>query len=141
MTIRVGVRLRSASGAELRTFAIVNTAFESDVPELIIPERAAEELGLYPKLPAGTEVWDFKVVGGTAKGYRIGGAVKVWAETEDKKTGPCDVVVSIIPREDEILLSDKLIDALEIEPVRPGEGLWRFRGETELRKSAPPKKW
>ena len=141
MAVRVKIRLKSATGAELRTSAIANTAFESDVAELIIPERAAEELGLYPRLPAGTEVWDFKVVGGIAKGYRIKGLVKAWGETEDKKVGPCDVVVSIAPGEDEVLLCDKLIDALEIELMRPGEGLWRFRGETTLRKSVPAKRW
>ena len=141
MAVRVEVRLKSKSGAELKTAAIANAAFESDVKEIIIPERAAAELGLFPKLPAGSEVWDYKGVGGIAKGYRIEGLVKVWAETEDKKVGPRDVVVSIVPGEDEVLLCDKAIDALEIELVKPGKGLWRFRGETGLRKSVLAKKW
>lgn len=143
MVVRVGVRLESASETKLRTAAIANSAFESDEAELIVPEGVAEKLGIYPKLPNGTEVGDFRGVGGIAKGYRIKGLVKAWAIAEDKKVGPCDVVVSVMSGEDEILLCDKLIDELEIELVRPGEGLWRFRGESEskLRKSEKPEKW
>lgn len=141
MVIRVGVRLESASGTKLKTAAMANSAFESEEAELIVPERVAEELGLYPLLPTGAEVGDFKGVGGVAKGYRIKGLVKAWVEAEDKKVGPRDVVVSILPGEDEVLLCDKLIDALEIELVRPGEGLWRFKGEAALRKSVPAKRW
>ena len=141
MVVRVEIRLKSTSGTEVKTAAIANSAFESDVAELILPERLAEELGLYPKLPAGTEVWDYKGVGGIAKGYRIEGLVRVWAEAEVKEVGPRDVVVSVVPGEDEAMLCDKLIDALEIELVKPGEGLWRFKGETSLRKSAPAKRW
>ena len=67
--------------------------------------------------------------------------VKVWAEAENKKVGPRAMVVSIVPGEDEVLLCDKAIDALEIELVKPGKGLWRFRGETALRKSVSAKRW
>jgi hypothetical protein len=70
MVVRVPIRLTSAFG-EVKTTAIANSAYESEVPEAIIPESVARQLGLYPRLPPGTEVGDFKVVGGVAKGYRI----------------------------------------------------------------------
>lgn len=140
MVVRVRVRLESSLGAKLTAVAIANSAFESEETELIVPERVAEELGLYPKLPTGAEVGDFKGIGGIAKGYRIKDLVKAWAVTEDKEVGPCDVVVSVMSGEDEILLCDKLIDELKIDLVRPGEGLWRFRDEsaTKLRESEKP---
>ncbi|MEM3506863.1 MAG: hypothetical protein QXT31_04350 [Candidatus Bathyarchaeia archaeon] len=52
-----------------------------------------------------------------------------------------NIVLTIAPGEDEILLSDKLIDALDIEFIKPGEGLWRFRDDKTLRKSCPPERF
>ena len=37
-----------------------------------------------------------------------------------------------------LLINDYLTEELEIEIVRPGTGLWRFRGEEALRRSAEP---
>jgi hypothetical protein len=70
-----------------------------------------------------------------AKGYRIRGLVKAWVETEDKEAGPRDIVVTVVPGEEEALLSDRLIDEFGLEILKPGEGLWRFRGETAPRRS------
>jgi hypothetical protein len=134
MVVRVPIRLKSAFG-EVKTTAIANSAYESEVPEAIIPEGVARELGLYPRLPPGTEVGDFKVVGGVAKGYRIKDLVEICVDTGDKTVGPKKIVVNVIPGEDEVLLCDKLIDELQIELVKSGEGLWRFSGEACLRKS------
>jgi hypothetical protein len=38
-------------------------------------------------------------------------------------------------------LSDKLTDELMIVPEIPGEGLWRSRDESTLRKSERPELW
>ena len=65
MVIRI--RLETVSKAKLTTAAIANSAFESEEPELILPESAAENLKLYPKFPAGTEVGDFRVAGGFSR--------------------------------------------------------------------------
>jgi hypothetical protein len=121
MVVRVPIRLKSAFG-DVKTMAIANSAYESEVPEAIIPEGVARELGLYPRLPPGTEVGDFKVVGGVAKGYRIKDLVEICVETGDRTVGPKKIVVNVIPGEDEVLLCDKLIDELQIELVRSGEG-------------------
>jgi hypothetical protein len=143
MVVRITMRLESTSGAKLTISAITSTALESEIPELIIPEYVAEKLGLYPELPEETEIGDFEDIGGAikAKGYRIKGLVKAWVETEDRDVGPRDIVVTVVPGEEEALLSDRLIDEFELEILKPGEGLWRFRGETVTRKSvtAEPK--
>ncbi|MBS7657697.1 MAG: hypothetical protein QXL69_04405 [Candidatus Bathyarchaeia archaeon] len=141
MVIRIKVRLTSIKGGEVVASAIANSGFESDEPEIIVPETIAEKLKLYPKFPEGVEVEEYKSVGGKFKAYRIKGFVKAWALSEDKSIGPVNTVLTIVPDEDEILLSDKLIDALSIELIRPGEGLWKFRDDKTLRKSVPPERF
>ena len=138
MVVRVKVKLVSSRGGEVLASAIANTGFESDEPELIVPESIAERLNLYPKLPEGVEVEEYKSVGGKFKAYRVKNLVKAWAVSEDKNIGPINVVLTIVPGEDEILLSDKLIDELTIELIKPGEGLWKFKDDKALRKSIPP---
>jgi len=39
------------------------------------------------------------------------------------------------------LLSDALIESLEIEILKPRKGLWRFTGENKYRESEKPKYW
>lgn len=137
MAVRVRVRL-SSRGGEVVLSAIANSGFESEGPEIIISEQVARELGLYPRLPEGAEVEEYRSVGGRIRAYRLPGAARASAQVEDRTVGPVEVTVVIVPGEEEALLSDRLIDALEIELLRPGEGLWRFRGEGKVRKSELP---
>jgi len=58
------------------------SAYESEVPEAIIPESVARQLGLYPKLPPGTEVGDFKTVGGVAKATGL----EIWLKPRIKQS-------------------------------------------------------
>jgi hypothetical protein len=141
LVVRVKVKLTSSKEGEVIASAIANSGFESDEPEVIVPESIAERLSLYPKLPEGTEVEEYRSVGGRFKAYRVKGFVKAWAVSEDKNIGPVNVVLTIVPEEDEILLSDKLIDALNIELIKPGEGLWKFKDDKALRKSCPPERF
>jgi hypothetical protein len=62
-------------------------------------------------------------------------ALEVRVLTEDRTTDPAESDAARLPGEEEVILSDKLIDALEIVIERAGEGLWRFRGEEKIRKS------
>lgn len=141
LVVRVKIKLESIKGKDVIASAIANSGFESDEPEVIVPESIAERLSLYPKLPEGTEVEEYKSVGGKFKAYRVKGFVKAWAISEDKSIGSVNVVLTIVPGEDEILLSDKLIDALSIELIKPGEGLWKFKDDKALRKSYPPERF
>jgi len=45
----------------------------------------------------------------------------------------CNAIVSLHERE--VLLSDSVIEELEIEILSPRTGLWRFKGEHEVRSS------
>ncbi|MGC8849547.1 MAG: hypothetical protein ACP5K1_02210 [Candidatus Bathyarchaeia archaeon] len=141
MVVRVKVKLASSGGGEVTASAIANTGFESDEPEVMVPESVAERLGLYPKLPGGVEVEEYRSVGGTFKAYRIRESTRAWLVSGDRSIGPVETVLTIVPGEDEILLSDKLIDELGIELIKPGEGLWKLRGDKTLRKSSPPERF
>ena len=44
--------------------AVANAGYESEGPEVVIPVKVAERLGLWPKLPEGTEVQAYEVAGG-----------------------------------------------------------------------------
>jgi len=54
-------------------------------------------------------------------------------EGRTSKTLVCNAVVS--PHGGEVLLSDAVIEELEIEILSPRSGLWRFRGEDKVRRS------
>jgi len=50
MGVRVKVRVRYRD-ASLDLVALVNTSYETDVPEILVPMDVAERLKLLPKLP------------------------------------------------------------------------------------------
>jgi hypothetical protein len=56
MAVRVRLRLKSrTTGRELRVNALVNSGFETFKPQLLVPARVAELLGLWPFVPR----WSF----------------------------------------------------------------------------------
>ena len=69
------------------------------------------------------------------------GYVDVRVIEPDRTSGWVRARATCVQGEREVLLSDKLIDALGIEPIRPGAGLWRFSGEDRLRASVGPQEW
>jgi predicted aspartyl protease len=138
--VKLGVKaLDSKSSLELSS--LLNTGFESEMPELILPIRVAELLGFWPELPRGKRIKNYETPGGVAKMYYLANALEVRAVTGDKETKPvrCAGVISEVERE--VLASDKLIDKLDIAIESAGEGIWRFRGESKLRKSQPVQYW
>ena len=136
MVVRVRLELRSKKGKTVRTSALLNAGYEVEEPEVTIPERIAEGLGLFPELPKGSKIVDYLTVGRRSlRGYLIPKALEVRVLTRDRVAGPVIPNVAIIPEEDEVILSDKLMDALEIVIERAGEGLWRFGDEKGIRKS------
>lgn len=145
MVVRVRVKLnpRLMIGRLTETSAIANSGYESPEPEVVIPEALARRLGLFPELPSGTIVEEYRSMAGVAKVHYIPKALEVSAVTEDVAKGPVVVGVAISGGEDEVLLSDKLIDALSIVLVRPGEGLWKFTDDPDhkVRSSERPEKW
>jgi len=67
--------------------------------------------------------------------YFIPDAVELTVIEDDRtsKTITCNVIISLHERE--VLLSDAVIEELEIVILSPRTGLWRFKGEDKVRRS------
>lgn len=141
LAIRLRLRLRSVKGAVVDTIALLNSGYETVVPELLVPERLARDLGLYPSIPAGAEVREYALADGSRRRLiRIPDAVEVSAVTDDRVVGPVKASIVIAEGAEEPLISDKLSDALGIVALAIGEGLWCFRDEIgrRVRRTALP---
>jgi len=135
LPIRVKVRLRSLrSNRSVLVPALLNTGFTSDELDIHIPKNIASELGLWPP-PENSSLEVLNTAGGEVLSYFIPDAVELTVIEEDKnsKTITCNVIISL--HEQEVLLSDAVIEELEIEILSPRTGLWRFKGEDKIRKS------
>jgi len=126
--VRVKVRVKY-SGKSVDLIALVNTGYETDVPEILIPVDIAEKLGLWPKLPDNTLVETYKTASGLMKVYRVGGA-NVSLLIDDVEVRSTEAYVVISEHTDEALISDQLTSRLDIVIEDPAKGLWRLRGKT-----------
>lgn len=127
---------------DIEVSALVNSGFETDRPQLLIPLRLAEHLGLWPELPAGTHIETYETAGGLTRLYVVPDVLEVSVRVEETTPGVCcDALISDI--EHEVLISDKLGGALEIAIMDLAEGSWRFRSDPsdKVRKSEPPQYW
>lgn len=135
MPVRVKVKIESMrNNKELVTVALLNTGFTSNELDILIPKNIAKELNLWPPPDdAILEVLD--TAGGEVLSYLIPNSVKLTVLENDRvsKTIICNTIVSL--HEKEVLLSDAVIEELEIEILSPWRGFWRFRGEGKIRES------
>ncbi|PCN50152.1 hypothetical protein B6U99_06000 [Candidatus Geothermarchaeota archaeon ex4572_27] len=125
------MRLESSKGG-VETIAPLNTGFTTDTLDIYVPHLIAEDLGLWPPPNAVLEALD--TAGGEILSYFIPNSVKLTVVEPDRasKTVLCNAIVSTHERE--VLLSDAVIEELEIEILSPKTGLWRFKGEAKVRK-------
>ncbi len=134
MPVRVRVELKSTrSNRSLTTSALLNTGFTTDELDIHLPRNIAENLGLWPP-PSNSSLETLDTAGGEVLSYFIPNAVKLTVKCEDRnsKTIICNAIVTVHERE--VLLSDAVIEELEIEILSPKTGLWRFKGERIVRK-------
>jgi len=145
MVVRVKVRLRPLKGTVGETVegvAVLNAGYESEGEEIVIPVKVAERLGLWPKLPEGTEVEACEVAGGIkVRTYFIRDCLEVQVIAEDKSSKPIRTAAVIMEGQKEMLLSDASISSHQIIIEDAKRGIWRFRGEEKLRKSEKPQYW
>jgi len=129
------VKLESLrSNNSLVVSALLNTGFTSDELDIHLPRGVAEKLNLWPPPnDASLEVLD--TAGGEVLSYLIPHAVRLTVVEEDRtsKSVICNALISLHERE--VLLSDAVIEELEIEILSPKTGLWRFKGEGKVRRS------
>jgi len=143
MAVRVKLRIRSRTSGEVaKVSALINTGFETESPQLLIPVRLARQLSLYPPPPTSSVV-EIGTAGGPARVFLVRDAVDVWAVAEDREVGPRPADVLISPIEEEALVNDKLTEELGIVLLAPGSGRWRFADDPaeRVRSSERPQYW
>jgi len=127
--LAVRVRLRLRRGDVVReVVALVNSGYEADTPQLLIPVALARELGLWPPGPNVLET-TFETAGGPLRVWVTRGALRVQAVAEDASSDEVEADAVVSQLADEPLISDKLAGALGIAVEDFAEGLWRFRWE------------
>lgn len=121
------------------TSAIVNSGYEANKEELLIPTPLAKELGVWPKPPRGTRVESYSAVGGITKVYRLPKQAKIRLMVRGKVLKDADSWIVISESEEEVLISDSLGSAFNIEIKELKKGIWGV--EDRVYKSVAPKIW
>ena len=135
MPVRVKVFIESIlSNKRINTLALLNTGFTSEELDVHIPKNLAEKLSLWPP-PQNSILEIMDTVGGNILSYVVPRSIrlKVVEDDRESKTLICNAVITL--HEEEVLLSDAVIEELEIEILSPKTGYWRFKGEDKIRKS------
>ncbi|MGB9630656.1 MAG: hypothetical protein ACP5KE_05100 [Candidatus Methanodesulfokora sp.] len=140
MAVRVKLRI-SLGDKIVSASALVNSGYEADTPQLMIPIALAKHLGLWP--PENAEEDLFDTAGGPLSVWicRNAADVAVISEAGESKEVRADIVISALA--DEVVISDILAGELEIAIEDPASGLWRFRWEPKdsLRRTERPQRW
>jgi len=139
----VKLRVRVAeSGRQLESSAMVNTGFETERPQLLIPRRAAERLGIWPP-PPEAEAIVLGTAGGPSRLYQLKDSliIALLLDEGEGQEATCDALISDI--EEEFLINDKLGEELGIVIERMGSGEWRLATDPieKRRRSAKPDLW
>jgi len=143
MAVRVRLKLKSRiSGEIVETVALVNTGFETESPQLLIPLALARRLGLRPPPPTAT-ISELGTAGGPVRMFIVRDALEVWVVAGDRSVGPrvADALISGV--EEEVLINDKLVEELGIVVVAAGSGKRRFidNPADKVRVTEKPQYW
>jgi len=69
VAVRVKLKIKSLkTHREIVTSALVNSGYEADTPQLLLPRRLAAELGLWPP-PDDAQLVEFETAGGPVRVY------------------------------------------------------------------------
>jgi len=125
----VRVKLRVERGERVReVVALVNSGYEADTPQLMVPVGLARELGLWPP-PLDAREDFFDTAGGPVRVWVVRSAARVRVVAEDAESDPVEADIVVSHLVDEPLISDVLAGRLSIAVEDFLEGLWRFRWE------------
>jgi hypothetical protein len=139
VAVRVRLRLRSRFGGGAETVALVNSGYEADSPQLLVPRPLAARLGIWPP-PPEAELVEVGTAGGPVRNYLVRRALEVWLVAGDRTVGPVEADAMISSIEQEALISDQLGGALGIV-ILDLRGKWRLSDEDRVRHTEPPQYW
>lgn len=129
MPVRVRISVKSLRGSKIgkaaESSALLNTGYTGSSPEIIVPVKLAEEMGLWPP-PIEAIESTYDTAGGPARFHAIKDAATLRIVEDDvaSKELTTDVVISRMEREP--LLSDVVIGELEVVILNAQKGYWRF---------------
>jgi len=141
MAVRVRLLIRSLdTNVEVLTAALVNSGYEVEEPEILLPRRLAEFMGVSLK-PPRARVMVYETPFGFYHLIFSPKAVSVHLVDVCKSVGEVNVAVS--EGEREVLISDALAEALSIQLVSIARGLWRHRDDPPdvIRESVRAEYW
>jgi len=129
VAIRLRIRL-VREGKSVDVVALINSGYETREPEVLLPVAIAIQLSIYPRLPEGAIVKEYRLADGSiTKLIKVLRAVQIYVVEEDRVVGPVEASLVIAEKAEEVLISDKLAGKLGIVALDFGEGLWCFRDE------------
>lgn len=132
--VRIKIRIKFKN-KEFETSTIVNTGYGTEEPEILLPAKLAEKIGI--KLNWDTPKASYFTPNGEIELYSPAETVEVKASPQS----PVEAKIAISSKEKEVIISDSLASALKIVIEDPFLGLWRFKGEKKERISEAPKFW
>jgi len=137
---RVRVRIRHGNSI-VETSALVNSGFESDAPDIVVPVEVAKRLGLWPPRKARAVV--LETGGGETAAIYSESAVELELVLGDRELKRVTANVIIDPYIREVALSDYVSSLLGIMLIDIKRGLWRLTDDppTTVRMSAPLEEW
>ncbi|MEZ0289806.1 MAG: hypothetical protein ABWJ42_01795 [Sulfolobales archaeon] len=122
MAVRIRIKIRSRrSGSEREVSALVNSGFETERPQILVPVALARDLGLWPP-PPDSYLVELATAGGPVRNYLAPDSLEIYAVTRDRVKGPvlCDAILSHL--EEEVVINDKLGEELGIVIIGLGSG-------------------
>ena len=141
MAVRVRLLIRSLdTNVEVLTAALVNSGYEVEEPEILLPRRLAEFMGISLK-PPRARVMVYETPFGFYHLIFSPKAVSVHLVDVCKRVEEVNVAVS--EGEREVLISDALAEALGIQLMNIARGLWRYRDDPPdvIRESVRAEYW
>ena len=114
------------NGKAVEAIALINSGYEADSPQLIVPIQLAKQLDLWPP-PLSAREQIFDTARGPLKVWLLPRAAKAKVVASDAESKEVTIDIAISPLVDEPLISDILAGELELAVEDFAKGYWRFR--------------
>lgn len=140
MGCRVRVRIKCGSRV-VETSALVNSGFETDAPDIIVPLELAKKLGLWP--PRELSYTVLETGGGEVSAVYLESVAELELVLLDREPRKCLVNVIINPHVHEVVLSDYVSAHLGIVLLNIKKGLWKLEDDPIglIREPEKPEEW
>ena len=139
MACRVKVKLKR-DDMSIETSALINSGFETDAPDIVLPVELARKLGLWP--PQVTNFAMLDTGGGEVATPYYEAALRLELLMPDRPSKEIIVNVVVNPHVHEVLISDYVASILGIVILDLKRGLWRLQDEQDkIRPSEEREEW